>query len=213
MQAPASKEIQVDWSVCFTQYFLRALVNFVNIAAWVLLLAGVAESQRECNANSLPTPFPNLQFIVGQTPGGDISNTDCIKFFGLTWWAVWLQFLTVVIATISNLQFFSGYKQLKALFTTTMYFFLMSTVLLFFIADMYSNATYLIVHKDLGVSSGWEAGTTLLTVGAIISLVFNFIWIIWNSYADVPTFPGQVTPPVIDGEATVDGGDAEAKTA
>lgn len=216
MQAPADKEIKVDWSVCFTQIFLRALLNFLNIAAWVLLLAGVAYCQDECNSNTWPTPFPGFAAVVGNDLGlKSASNTDCVKFFGLTWWAVWLQFITVVVATAFTFQYFSQSTQLKAIFTTTMYFFIMSTVLLFFIAEMFSNATYLVVEKDLAVSSAWEAGTTLVTVGSIMSLVFNFMWIIWNSYADVPSFPGATTtaPPVIDQDGAPMKGDEPTVTA
>eukprot|EP00955_Chlamydomonas_euryale_P091721 364641-Chlamydomonas_euryale.AAC.9 len=206
--APADKKIEVDWSTCFTQVFLRTLLNFLNIAAWVLMLAGIAQCQNECNSGTTPLPFPDFFNTLANTGQNTFTASDCVKYFGLTWWSVWLQFITVVIATAFTVQFFARYKELKSIFTTTMYFFIMSTVLLFFIAEKFSNATYITVNKP-GYASGWESGTTLLTVGTIVSATLNFIWIIWNSYADVPSFPGQAAPPVmdttgIDGDATIE---------
>ncbi len=86
-------------------------------------------------------------------------------------------------------------------------------MLLFFIADTYSNATYIAVNKA-PVSGDWTAGVTLVTVGAICSLIFNFFWIMWNSYADVPAFPGALQPgslPPMDGDAYIAPQTAETK--
>lgn len=41
--AAADKGQAMDWSVCFTFYFLRTALNFLNIASWVIFLAGIAK--------------------------------------------------------------------------------------------------------------------------------------------------------------------------
>eukprot|EP00955_Chlamydomonas_euryale_P000288 3374-Chlamydomonas_euryale.AAC.4 len=215
MQAPADKEVNlkdINWTACFTQIFLRVLLNFLNIAAWILFLSGVAQCQHECNSGTTPLPFPDFFNTLANTGQTTFTAADCVKYFGLTWWSVWLQFITVVIATAFTVQFFARYRALKSIFTTTMYFFIMSTVLLFFIAEKFSNATYITVNKG-GYATDWENGTTLVTVGTIMSATLNFIWICWNSYADVPTFPGTAAPPVMEGAEPPSKGDEPTVTA
>lgn len=85
-------------------------------------------------------------------------------------WSVFLQFAAVVVATITSISMFTKSKTVRSIFTTTMYFFIMSSVLLFFIANEYVTQTW-ILNKRVDNNSNnwtqWVSATTLLSVGSI----------------------------------------------
>jgi hypothetical protein len=99
-------------------------VHHISALTPSLLLPCTMQSQNTCNSGDFPTPFPGL--TAAQTSGTiNVGNAkDCVYFFALLWWAVWLQFTTVVVATITTFQVFSKYQYVKSIFTTTMCEFL-----------------------------------------------------------------------------------------
>ncbi|GAX77311.1 hypothetical protein CEUSTIGMA_g4757.t1 [Chlamydomonas eustigma] len=176
--------------------FFRGLLLFLIWAVWVLYIAGISMTQNTCNAGSpLGNPWPDFPSV--QNPA------NCVQYFALFWWSVWLQFIVVVAWTL--LYFF---ECLKGFSTTTMYMFLMSSVLLFFMAQSsVSTAWYQIqnltvpyagiftsgsygpyYNQNIGVlgygyvSWSWTYGSELLAAGSVGSLIVNFIYIIWYSY-------------------------------
>jgi hypothetical protein len=154
-------------------------------------------TQNTCNAGSpLGNPWPDFPAV--QNPA------NCVQYFALFWWSVWLQFIVVIAWTL--LYFFDC---LKGFSTTTMYMFLMSSVLLFFMAQSsvstvwyqlqnltvpyagiftsgsygpYTNLNNNNVDGYGYVSWSWTYGSELLAAGSIGSLIVNFIYIIWYSY-------------------------------
>ncbi|GAX85655.1 hypothetical protein CEUSTIGMA_g13070.t1 [Chlamydomonas eustigma] len=192
--------------------FVKALLLFIIWAVWVLYIAGISMTQNTCNQPSqLGNPWPDFPAV--QNPA------NCVQYFALFWWSVWLQFIVVVAWTL--LYFF---ECLKGFSTTTMYMFLISSVLLFFMAQssvstawyqtqnltvpyagIYTSGSYgPYYNQNSGitgygyVSWSWTYGSELLAAGSIGSLIVNFIYIIWYSYV-----PQNST--VVEGASTEEG--------
>ena len=98
--------------------------------------------QASCNSQLGQTPplwmFTGSPLLAALTTdpsyAQDYTSADCAHYFGLTWWSVWLQFTTLVAATA-----LLYWHPSKAYTVSTMYFFIMSSVLMFFMADKYND--------------------------------------------------------------------------
>lgn len=213
--AASGQSQAIDWTVCFSFYFLRTALNFLNIASWVIYIAGTSKAQSNCNGGLYDPPntypVPPLQWQLQPNNSYDLSTGDCVTIYGLLWWSVWLQFISVVTATVTSFAMFSHKSWVRAVFTPTMYFFIMSSVLLFFTADSSNQQTWILNKRgndNLNAHNQWLSATTLTLVGAVASLICNFLWIVWNSFGDIPDaakapVPAAAPAPHVDGDAFV----------
>ena len=109
--------------------------------------------------------FSNIGFGPITSTWGTISGVaDCSHYYGLLWWSVWLQFFCVALQFLLVWQCI--WPGVTAVQTLTLYFFIMSSVLMFGIADAYNNAVYLSSKKDQG-SFSYTNGASLICAGSI----------------------------------------------
>jgi hypothetical protein len=96
------------------------------------------------------------------TPFGGVA--DCSNYYGLLWWAVWLEFICIALSTLLALRFI--WPKVDAAFTLTVYFFMMSSILLFSVAYAYTTSVYVSASKNSG-SFSFTSGTSLVCAGSI----------------------------------------------
>jgi hypothetical protein len=99
---------------------------------------------------------------VYPTPFGGVA--DCSNYYGLLWWAVWLEFICIALSTLLALRFI--WPKVDAAFTLTVYFFMMSSILLFSVAYSYTTSVYVSSSKNNG-SFSFTSGTSLVCAGSI----------------------------------------------
>eukprot|EP00195_Chlamydomonas_chlamydogama_P002394 CAMPEP_0202922878 /NCGR_PEP_ID=MMETSP1392-20130828/78155_1 /ASSEMBLY_ACC=CAM_ASM_000868 /TAXON_ID=225041 /ORGANISM="Chlamydomonas chlamydogama, Strain SAG 11-48b" /LENGTH=277 /DNA_ID=CAMNT_0049616531 /DNA_START=206 /DNA_END=1039 /DNA_ORIENTATION=- len=98
--------------------------------SWVILLAGVAKVADDCMKDKYLVSSDGITFIGERSTVGD---KDCAVTYSYSWWSVWLQFMCQLLALFMLL----GLRPFATSFTrTAIVFFIMSTVLLFQIANM-----------------------------------------------------------------------------
>jgi hypothetical protein len=168
-----------------TRYLLLALLW----CTWALYLAGAATLQSACNQQlgefftffGYVNPATNVNiFGTGATEifKVDASTNDCVYYYALTWWGVWLQFIAILAASLLLV-----WHPSKVYTTTVMYFFIMSAVLMFGLANQYNLFLYYMKYKlqQPAASSNYINGASVILAGIVGSLIINFCYIIWNS--------------------------------
>ena len=115
-----------------------------------------------CNNGNFSTiGMPSITTIYGANFGG---VADCANYYGLLWWSVWLQFFAVVLQIVLVWQCI--WPRITEVQTLTLYFFIMSSVLMFGIADQYNRQVYISSKKD-GGSYSYTNGASLICAGSI----------------------------------------------
>lgn len=184
----------------------------MDVAQGHLTLTGLPcfQLQSNCNnGNFANVGLPSISAIYGGTITG---VSACSNFYGLLWWSVWLEFTCIVLSSLLIWRFI--WSKVEAVENLTVYFFVISSILLFLIANTYTVSVYVSTQKNKGTYS-MTSGTSLVAAGSIgvsdlgsyplnlrlpqtshsltisfQNLILNFVYIIWSSWVHVPTPPG-----------------------
>ncbi|GAX85657.1 hypothetical protein CEUSTIGMA_g13072.t1 [Chlamydomonas eustigma] len=215
VQAPTNgRNFTVAGGNCNPIAWIRPILLFFQWALWVVYLAGAALIQNDCNNSAMPI-LPFGSFTVGNLPPDGVAA--CTQYFSLLWWSVFLQFFVIIGATfilIAILTHLDDYT------STVMYFHVMSSVLMFFIAYYFVNSLWIIENNQvfythqsspISVSSTYSNACYLISAGSIGNLICNFLYIILmdgkSEFLKTPHL--GVTHQEVDAHATVT--DAHAK--
>mmetsp|Transcript_27899 Transcript_27899/g.61199 ORF Transcript_27899/g.61199 Transcript_27899/m.61199 type:complete len:194 (+) Transcript_27899:170-751(+) len=144
---------------------LGIVLNVSLWAAWIIYLAGVGKVTDDCVTDKYVLTAGRK--LLGNT-------TDCGITYSLSWWSVWLQFMCQLLA----LFMLFGLRPFATSFVSTANsFFIMSTVLLFQIA----NLNVVTAHFASGAATDVLNATRTTAAGAVALLIFNFLWIIFHT--------------------------------
>jgi hypothetical protein len=177
-------------------FYARPLLLFLQWGLWVIYIAGAAKVQQTCNSTGNSSYLQPFGPLTGFPPIGTWSLQDCSQYYSELWWSVFLQFICVVGSTILWIAMF---WDVTSFAKTIMYFHLMSSVLMFNIAFIFTSAVY-VIYKNypyvyMGPSGMFQSGSYstdyknacyLICAGSIGNLICNFTYIIWLSWEPNP---------------------------